>query len=290
MGIKELFLLSYREIRAYRTRSRATIITIGVLFGLLFGVVLVFQGLENVTLKYAGSATNGKIYLTSLYQDIVNDNQIIYERIEKYNGKVVENKEETTIIAEFENIVDAYEYFQKTDFLDLHYNSDRYYIREINGEQITAYHNFNKFKKDFIVPAIVILLVVAVFILDFTMSHIMAQSGKTFVLYRSLGASKKQLVLIYFFYMLQLCVRAMIFAAVVGIFLAGISTAVGWNYLLIQLANNYPKSPHYSPILFGVNWQLLEITLLMLLCAPLSFLFCLDQFQTKKNILKLKGD
>ena len=68
MTFKELFRLSHREYTSYRTRSRATVITIGVLFGALLAILFVVQGLENVVLRYAGDATNGEVYLVSSYE------------------------------------------------------------------------------------------------------------------------------------------------------------------------------------------------------------------------------
>ena len=80
MTFKELFRLSHREFTAYKTRSRATIVTIGILFGVLLTALLIFQGLENTTLKYAKDATNGEIYLASSYDKL----SLVSDRIQKF--------------------------------------------------------------------------------------------------------------------------------------------------------------------------------------------------------------
>ena len=296
MKLRELYLLSHREITAYRTRSRATIITIGALFGLLLASLVILQGLENVALKYAGSATDGKVYLVSDYR-AENGQDLVRQRLSDYRGiAITPTDEEATalsdsaIIAEFASVAEAYAYFKKSDSSGLHYSAAKYEIYELRGKQIATYQWFADLKDNFVRPVSIVLLVIAVFILAFTMSHILSQSTKTSMLYRSLGASKSQLLLIYLAYMLQLCCRAIIFAVAMSVILAGISTAAGWHYFSTEFIAAYPAAPHYPPILLGVNPQCLEIILWMLLSVPPSFLLCLDQFSNQKLALKLKGD
>lgn len=297
MTFKELFRLSHREFTVYKTRSRATIVTIGILFGVLLAALLIFQGLENTTLKYAKDATNGEVYLASSYDK----DSLVSDRIQKFGGvvatlndeqkaKIGEEIPESVIIAKFSSLDKAYEYYSKSDKKDLHYNSDDYQIVELFSNQIGVYKYFRDKNKDFIRPISLVLVAVSAFILAFTMAHLIASSTKTFVLYRSIGASKGQLLLIYFAYLLELCVWAAIFAIALALVLAGIATAVCWKQLLIQLATIYPSAPNFWPILIGVNLQCVEVILCMFLAAPVSFLLCLDQFSSKKIAQKLKGD
>lgn len=299
MTFKELFRLSHREYTAHRTRSRATVITIGVLFGVLLAILFVVQGLENVVLRYAGNATNGEVYLASNYEG-VNPN-LVPERVQKFDGEIVtltseqkteigEEILESVIIAKFVNLKNAYEYYSKADAKDSHYNTDDYQIVELFSNQVNAYRYFRDKNKDFIRPASLVLMAVSAFILAFTMAHLIASSTKTFILYRSIGASRGQILLIYFVYLLELCVKAAVFAIVLALLIAGVATAVGWNYLLDQFAILYPKAPQFLPILLGVNWRCLETIICMFLAAPVSFLLCLDQFSSKKIAQKLKGD
>ena len=137
MTIKEIFRLSHRELVAYRTRSRATVITIGVLFGFLLAILFIMQGLENVTMRYAGNKTSGIIYLVSDYKD----RGLILERISKYGGEITtltdEQKAEigeipdSMVVAKFDNSKNAYQYYNETDAKELHYNSDDYEIVEL---------------------------------------------------------------------------------------------------------------------------------------------------------------
>lgn len=227
MRLRELYRLSHREFTAYRTRSRTTVITIGILFGILLSIVIMFQGLENVALKYAEYTAE------NLPDESTSDGISPYEKVQNY--------------------------FQIND---------------------------NKFVR----PASVVLLIASTFILAFTMAHLLSTSTRTFVLYYSIGASKKQLLLIYLFYLLEICVRAAIFAIIVALIIAAIVTAVSWNYVLKLMAANFPGTPDFHPILVGVNLKFVGIICSMFFIAPLSFLLCLDQFSYKKLAIKLKGD
>lgn len=299
MTFKELFRLSHREYTAYLTRSRATVITIGVLFGVLLAILFVVQGLENVVLRYAGDATDGEVYLASSYEGAKTN--LVPERVQKFGGEIVtltseqeaeigEEIPESVIIAKFTNLKNAYEYYSKADARELHYSADDYQIAELFSNQVSVYRYFRDKNEDFIRPASLVLMAVSAFILAFTMAHLIASSTKTFVLYRSIGASRGQILLIYFVYLLELCVRAAVFALVLALLIAGVATAVGWNYLLEQLATLYPQAPQFLLILIGVNWRCLETVVCMFLAAPVSFLLCLDQFSNKKIAQKLKGD
>lgn len=299
MTFKELFRLSHREYTAYQTRSRATVITIGVLFGVLLAILFVAQGLENVVLRYAGDATDGEVYLVSSYEG--SQNGLVVDRIGHFDGKVTEltpeqraeigeEIPESVIIAKFTNLKNAYEYYSKADARELHYSADDYQIAELFSNQMGVYRYFRDKNKDFIRPASLVLMAMSAFILAFTMAHLIASSTKTFVLYRSIGASRGQILLIYFMYLLELCAKAAVFAVILALVLAGVATVVGWNYLLEQLTALYPQVPRFLPILLGVNWRCLETIVCMFLVAPVSFLLCLDQFSNKKIAQKLKGD
>lgn len=297
MTIKEILKLSNREFTAYRTRSVATVIAVGTLFGLLLAVLFVAQGLENVVLKYAGDATDGAVYLASGYSDT----QLVIDRIYKFGGEIVELSEqqktkpeagglESLIIAKFNSISRAYQYNMMLDADELHYSPRQYHVEELFGNQIKVYHFFKEKKQDFVIPIGGVLLVVSVFILALTMAHLIASNTKTFALYRSIGASKGQILLVYFVYLLELCAWAAIFAVGLGVLLAGVATGIGWNYLLAQLTEYYPGISEFWPILVGVNWQCAGVILVIFASAPIAFLLCLDQLSSGRLTQKLKGD
>lgn len=301
MKLREIYKLAHREYVVYKTRSIATIITIGVLFGLLLGILFVAQGLENVTLRYAREATGGLVYLVSSYgDDNEEDTELVQRRVERYGGTVVVLQEQQNqlwnqavqdaIIAEFDSLDNAVAYYSKDDAREFGYDAERYQIEELLSNQINVYRYFQDKNHSVIGPVSFVLIAVSVFILAFTMTHLIASSTKTFVLYRAIGASKKQLFSIYFVYLIELCFKAMCFAIVLGLFIGGLATWLGWSYLSEQLVQYYPETAGHPIILIGLDWRCIETILSMYAAAPVSFLLCLDQFSNKKIAQKLKGD
>ncbi len=297
MTLREIFRLSHRELVAYRTRSVATVVTVGALFGLLLMILFAVQGLENIVFRYARDATGGEVFLVSDYKDP----DLVRERIQEYDGKIVifstEELEklggelpETTVVAKFTDLKKAYAYYTKEDKMEWGYDSEKYQIEEIYSNQMGVYRYFREKNQDLVWPVTVVLVIVSAFILAFTMAHLIASSTKTFVLYRSIGATRGQLLMIYFVYLMELCAASALFAVAVALILAGILTAAFWNYLSTQLHEFYPEASSFWPILIGVNWREMAVLVSMFMVAPVSFLLCLDQFSNKKIAQKLKGD
>ncbi len=297
MTLREIFRLSHRELVAYRTRSVATVVTVGALFGLLLMILFAVQGLENIVFRYARDATGGEVFLVSDYKDP----DLVRERIQEYDGKIVifstEELEklggelpETTVVAKFTDLKKAYAYYAKGDKTEWGYDSEKYQIEEIYSNQMGVYRYFREKNQDLVWPVTVVLVIVSAFILAFTMAHLIASSTKTFVLYRSIGATRGQLLMIYFVYLMELCAASALFAVAVALILAGILTAAFWNYLSTQLHEFYPEASSFWPILIGVNWREMAVLVSMFMVAPVSFLLCLDQFSNKKIAQKLKGD
>lgn len=297
MTLREIFRLSHRELVAYRTRSVATVVTVGALFGLLLMILFAVQGLENIVFRYARDATGGEVFLVSDYKDP----DLVRERIQEYDGKIVmfstEELEklggelpETTVVAKFTDLKKAYAYYTKEDKTEWGYDSEKYQIEEIYSNQMGVYRYFREKNQDLVWPVTVVLVIVSAFILAFTMAHLIASSTKTFVLYRSIGATRGQLLMIYFVYLMELCAASALFAVAVALILAGILTAAFWNYLSTQLHEFYPEASSFWPILIGVNWREMAVLVSMFMVAPVSFLLCLDQFSNKKIAQKLKGD
>lgn len=229
------------------------------------------------------------------------DPDLVRERIQEYDSKIVifstEELEklggelpETTVVAKFTDLKKAYAYYAKGDKTEWGYDSEKYQIEEIYSNQMGVYRYFREKNQDLVWPVTVVLVIVSAFILAFTMAHLIASSTKTFVLYRSIGATRGQLLMIYFVYLMELCAASALFAVAVALILAGILTAAFWNYLSTQLHEFYPEASSFWPILIGVNWREMAVLVSMFMVAPVSFLLCLDQFSNKKIAQKLKGD
>lgn len=255
MRLKEAWRLSHREFAAFQTRSIATAVTVGALFGLLLAAIVIVQGLENVALRYARAETGGEVYLASEYDG---DKDLALWRIDKYGGVVIESSSEV-VTAKFDNVRRAYEYAGLGDAREMGYDARRYRVEEVRGTQLAVYRYFRGMNRDFVRPICVVLLVVSALVLAFTLAHLVSQSARTFALYRSLGASRGQILLIYFLYLLEICFWAMLLAIGVAITLAGVATATLWNYLTGQFSRHYPRVGFVPPILLGLNWMCAEV-------------------------------
>lgn len=296
MFFTSLFHLSHRELTAFRTRSRATIITIGLLFGVLLGVTMVLQGLENVTLRHASEATSDQVYLASSY-DNERRPELVLERISQYGGKLAEipSSDLETLsftpqhIAVFENRAQAYQYYIKDDTARFNYSPNSYHIAELYTKQMSVYSYFRELERT-LRPLLVILLIAAVLILAFTTAHLISQNTLSISLYRSLGASRLQIFGIYLAYLIELCFYAAIFALILALILSGIATSCCWSGLQDALTKAFPGTASYPPILIGFNGQCLLILGTIFTAAPLAFLLSIDQFSTKRLAARLKGD
>ena len=170
MTLREIFRLSHRELVAYRTRSVATVVTVGALFGLLLMILFAVQGLENIVFRYARDATGGEVFLVSDYKDP----DLVRERIQEYDGKIVifstEELEklggelpETTVVAKFTDLKKAYAYYAKGDKTEWGYDSEKYQIEEIYSNQMGVYRYFREKNQDLVWPVTVVLVIVSAF-------------------------------------------------------------------------------------------------------------------------------
>ena len=267
MRLAEAWRLARRELVAYRTRSLATMVTVGLLFGLVMGGLLVWRGLENWQLGYAGAETGGEVYLASSYEG-ARAMEVLLARVNAYGGRIVEptaededeladfseagsvNGDETVIVVWFESPRVAYDYYRMEDEVEFGYNAQKMRVQELRGGQMVIYAQYRRLEQVVLVPVLAVLLVAGSLILALTMAHVLTQNTKTFVLYRTLGASRLQVEGIYLLYLVMLGGLALGLAMVVALTVAGV----------------------------------------MLVAVPLALLLCQDQFSERKLALKLKGD
>lgn len=294
MHFRDLIHLAHLNFSGFRTRSLASIIVIGILFSLILSAELIIQGLENVTLRYAGEPTSGTIYIASDY-DNGRRPELIRERATYYGGELKEaNPQDLNnlnftpqYIIVFHNYAKAYEYYRLADEQQFNYSPQHYHNTEPYTNQMSAYDYFYTMKHN-LHPLLIILVVAAILILTFTTAHLIAESSQSITLYRSLGASRWQIFAIYLAYLLELCLSAALFAIILALLLAGLATAISWQYLQTTLTEFYPLASPHPPILLGINWACFGIIAAMFLAAPGAFLLSIDQFSSKKIAFRLK--
>ena len=307
MRLAEAWRLARRELVAYRTRSLATVVTVGLLFGLVMGGLLVWRGLENWQLGYAGAETGGEVYLASSYEG-ARAVEVLLARVNAYGGRIVEptaededelaafseagsvNGDETVIVVWFESPRAAYDYYRMEDEAEFGYNAPKMRMQELGGGQMVIYAQYRRLERVVLVPVLAVLLVAGSLVLALTMAHVLTQNTKTFVLYRTLGASRLQVEGVYLLYLVILGGLALGLAMVVALTVAGLETAGLWGWLSEIAARTYPGVGFRVPILLGWSGWLGLVAGVMLVAVPLALLLCQDQFSERKLALKLKGD
>ena len=307
MRLAEAWRLARRELVAYRTRSLATVVTVGLLFGLVMSGLLVWRGLENWQLGYAGAETGGEVYLASSYEG-TRAMEVLLARVNAYGGRIVEptaededeladfsgagsvNGDETVIVVWFESPRAAYDYYRMEDEVEFGYNAQRMRMQELGGGQMVIYAQYRRLEQVVLVPVLAVLLVAGSLILALTMTHVLTQNTKTFVLYRTLGASRLQVEGVYLLYLVMLGGLALGLAMVVALTVAGLATVGLWGWLSEIAARTYPGVGFRVPILLGWSGWLGLVAGVMLVAVPLALLLCQDQFSERKLALKLKGD
>lgn len=307
MRLAEAWRLARRELVAYRTRSIATVVTVGLLFGLVMGGLLVWRGLEHWQLGYAGTETGGEVYLASSYEG-ARAVEVMLARVNAYGGRIAEptaededeladfseaglvNGDETVIVVWFESPRVAYDYYRMEDEVEFGYNAQKMRVQELRGGQMVIYAQYRRLERVVLVPVLAVLLVAGSLILALTMAHVLTQNTKTFVLYRTLGASRLQVEGVYLLYLVILGGLALGLAILVALAVAGLATAGLWGWLSEIAARTYPGVGFRAPILLGWSGWLGLVAGVMLVAVPLALLLCQDQFSERKLALKLKGD
>lgn len=307
MRLAEAWRLARRELVAYRTRSIATVVTVGLLFGLVMGGLLVWRGLENWQLSYAGAETGGEVYLASSYEG-ARAVEVMLARVNAYGGRIVEptvededelaafseagsvNGDETVIVVWFESPRVAYDYYRMEDEAEFGYNAQKMRMQELGGGQMVIYAQYRRLEQVVLVPVLAVLLVAGSLILALTMAHVLTQNTKTFVLYRTLGASRLQVEGVYLLYLVILGGLALGLAILVALAVAGLATVGLWGWLSEIAARTYLGVGFRAPILLGWSGWLGLVAGVMLVAVPLALLLCQDQFSERKLALKLKGD
>lgn len=219
----------------------------------------------------------------------LNDNsQIVKDFMTKFNFTYY------ATILEFEKLEDAYKYYQYENHIvdpniwsNNDYKKAKHTISELLTNKIQTVYKFKLFK--FMISfANYVLLVVAVIVIVFTFLKLINQDSKLMALYRSLGATGFDVFLIYFWYILELCLLAIVYSFVVA------------GTLVLIISNHYSADFNSEISLFfgriltdfkifiGFNQELVQIVMVILLSAPLVSILTIDQLSMKNTAKRLK--
>jgi len=142
-----------------------------------------------------------------------------------------------------------------------------------------------------ITPVVVVLAVVALLVAVSTFAHLVESDTATILLYRARGASLGQVYLIYFIYLLELCLLAVVMSILVGLVLAlgmsVISVLAGFGGA-VQEFFGLAKAPFL--LLIGVDVTFWRAVGLILLVAPVVLLMTSWRFSSRHIAKRLKED
>ncbi len=164
----------------------------------------------------------------------------------------------------------------------------RYVIKDLFGRTIgvaAAFYSFNAYIWMFGV----VLLLFAICIAALTLQRIVDGEVATVALYRSMGASTVQIYLIYFLYLLELCILAVATCLLIGLVVAGVMYLFSAESMAerLQMVYRLEEKPRVSFV--GLNGMLWWIAGGILIIAPIALLMNMKRFSARYVARKLKG-
>lgn len=237
---------------------------------------------------------SGKVadYLNSIAQTRVEDGA--YEDI----AQLFEDwPPEMRYIAVFDNYDDAVAYYY--DAYGNNSNSPK--LVQIDGKKYSIlnmdifgrviYIRLDFDNLQFMLTAIELLfIVIAILIATFTFTHLIDQDAATVALYRSLGASTGNIYLIYFLYLVELCLLAVLSCIVIAFVFSGSMWLFNAGALAERLKDYYILKDLPKVNLFGFNGTFFWTIGSIMMVAPISLLFTMRRFSAKHIAKKLKED
>ncbi len=290
----ELTRISHRLFISNLIKSLTTIVSIGILYSVIAALIFITNGLGQSLKNYSDDINDGEVYLLSEYEG--DDNDLIERRAKKYHGEKIElsksqldrygiTMNDSAIILKFINIAQAEQYYNCKDTREFGYASDEYHITELFSQKISAKQTLENTKKEKIIPIIIILIIASMLIFVFVISHIISSDDKIIFMYRSLGATKKQIFFIYFSYIQEICFYIIVMMLVVGGIMAGLSKIWIEPYFTDWLLSYFPGGTNPN----GFNKDFIYLFISLFASSFLSFLLCINQFFTKKISQRIKG-
>lgn len=144
--------------------------------------------------------------------------------------------------------------------------------------------------KNMLVVIEVILLIVAVVIATLTFGHMIDQDAATIALYRAMGATKLQIMLIYLCYLLELCALALGMCVVIALAISGATALLNAGELGQKLQEFYRLAETPRVWFFALNWVTWTVVGAVLVIAPVTLILADRHFSARNIAQKLKED
>lgn len=133
-------------------------------------------------------------------------------------------------------------------------------------------------------------LILALILIVTTLSHAADEDAATIALYRSLGASTRAVHLIYFLYLLLLCLFAALISFLVALLFASLIALIVAAPFAASLQTFYQLSAPPAISCLGLDGFALLLLAAIFLVAPLALLLTFHQFSAKHLSRKLKNE
>lgn len=203
---------------------------------------------------------------------------------------------ETYFIAEFDDYDDAVNYYSNSRLdknlpAKIQIGKKKYELlnMDIFGRIMYLELDFNNLQ--FMLTAIeVLFIIIAVLIAVFTFAHLIDGDAATVALYRSMGASTGNIYAIYFLYLVELCLLAVLSCVLIAFMIVGMMWLGNAEALAERLKGFYMLKDLPKVNLFGFNNMFFGIAGSIMLVAPLSLLLTMRRFSAKHIAKKLKED
>ena len=203
---------------------------------------------------------------------------------------------ETKYIVEFGNYNDAVEYYYgsyagKNIPKNVEIGASKYELINMDTFGRVIYLRLDFDNLEFMLTAIeVLFVIVAVLIATFTFAHLIDSDAATVALYRSLGASTGNIYLIYFLYLVELCLLAVAVCILIAFIIVGVMWMCNAGALAERLKEYYILKDLPKVNLFGFNKMFFGVIGSIMIVAPISLVLTMRRFSAKHIAKKLKED
>ena len=216
-----------------------------------------------------------------------------YASAEEYLKTVVP---QTRYIVEFPNYENAVNYYcdiyaEKSIPKNVEIGDHKYELLNMDTFGRVIYLEYDFDNLQFMLTAIEILfIVIAILVATFTFAHLIDQDAATIALYRSLGASTGSIYLIYFLYLVELCLLAVLSCILIAFIIVGVMWLCNAGALAERLKEYYILKDLPKVNLFGLNGMFFWIIGAIMIVAPISLVLTMRRFSVKHIAKKLKED
>ena len=287
--------LASRELAAHRVQSAVVVLAVGLMLGVLIAALAVVRGLEQLCVTAAGAATGGQVYLLSDLGTTDGDAEIAAQA-QAQGGRVLSPDAAElqelgglpagaagTVVA-LTSVADAAAYQQE---MLATFGSEHYQDTELFTEQLSVYSGWRSFDAGLVTPAFWVGLGATLLVATCVLSYVLLGRTQTMARYRTLGASRGQLVVTFGVYLLALSGLMLATAFLVALLLvAAASLAFGlWLEPWPGICAEAFSGGHW---LWGWDARMSLVLALPVAATGATLLLNLDQFFDHKLSKRIK--